>query len=252
MQITSFFARSVHEQPKLCSSINFAIHKIESATLTAGMVKNTVKGSIERFPASGNAFSFMSSVKGTPVYWIPTYFLTLSCDDLRCEELSYIDNKLNILGLSDKELKNLSYQERCNLLNNNPVLVARHFQYRVEVFLKEIIFDGPLGKKYAIHNEFQEGGSPHVHWFIWIFNDPNIENETASIEFIEKTINTQLSDHLKDPELSELVKTYQVHARSRTCLKYNKNECHFSYGQNFTEKTIIASPGGTQHPRDVH
>ena len=46
----------------------------------------------------------------------------------------------------------------CNLLNNNPVLVARHFQYKVEVFFKDIIFDGPLGKTkyYAICIEFQE------------------------------------------------------------------------------------------------
>ena len=103
----------------------------------------------------------MSSVKGTLAHWkqflfdvlamvkqlgIPTHFLTLSCADLRWEELPYIINKLNNLGLSDEELKNLSYQESCNLLSNNPVLVARLFQYKVEVFFKEIILDGPLGK----------------------------------------------------------------------------------------------------------
>ena len=58
---------------------------------------------------------------------ISTYFVTLSCADLRWEELPYIINKLNNLGLSDKKLENLSYQEGCNLLSNNPVLVARHF-----------------------------------------------------------------------------------------------------------------------------
>ena len=71
---------------------------------------------------------------------IPTYFLTLSCADLRWEELPYISNKLNNLGI-----KKLSYQERFNLFNNNQVLVARHFQYKVEVLFKEIVLDGPLG-----------------------------------------------------------------------------------------------------------
>ena len=67
----------------------------------------------------------MSSVKGTPAHWkqflcdvfamvkqlgIPIYFLTLSSTDLRLEELPYIINKLNNLGLSEEELKNLSYQ----------------------------------------------------------------------------------------------------------------------------------------------
>ena len=81
----------------------------------------------------------MGLVKGTPAYWkqflydvlaiiketeIPTYFLTLSCADLKWEEFPYIINKLNNLGIREEELKNLSYQDRCNLLNNNPALVA--------------------------------------------------------------------------------------------------------------------------------
>ena len=174
---------------------------------------------------------------------IPTYFLTLTCADLRWEELPYISNKLN-LGLSEEELKNLSYQEICNLLNNNPVLVASHFQYRIEVFFEESMIDGPLGKTkyYTLRNEFQERGSPHVHSFIWILNGPNIQNEAAYIKFLEQTINAQLPDPLNDPELFELVKTYQVHAHSKICWKYKKNKCGFSYGRFFTEKTIIAKP----------
>ena len=99
---------------------------------------------------------------------IPKNFLTLSCASLRWEDLPYIINKLNNLGLSEEELKNLSYQESCNLLNNNPVLVARHVQYKVEVFVKEIILDGPLEKTkyYTIRIEFQERVSPHVYSFI--------------------------------------------------------------------------------------
>ena len=42
------------------------MHKIKPGTLTAGTVKNNFKGTIERFVASDNAFSFMSLVKGTP------------------------------------------------------------------------------------------------------------------------------------------------------------------------------------------
>lgn len=43
------------------------------------------------------------------------------------------------------------------MLNSNPVLVARHFKYGVEVFFKEIVIDGPLGKMsyYAIRINFQ-------------------------------------------------------------------------------------------------
>ena len=110
------------------------------------------------------------------------------------------------------------------MLNNNPVLVARHFQYKAEIFFKDIIIDGPLGKtKYALRIESQERCSPHVHSFIWIPNAPNIKNEAAYVKFIEQTINAQLPDPLNDPDLFELVKTYQVHAHFKTCWKYNKN-----------------------------
>ena len=45
------------------------MHKIKPGTLTAGTVESNFKGTIERFVAKDNAFSFMNSVKGTPAYW---------------------------------------------------------------------------------------------------------------------------------------------------------------------------------------
>ena len=70
--------------------------------------------------------------------------------------------------------------------------------------------------KYAVRIEFQEKSSPHVHSFILILNTPNIHNEATYIKFIKQTINAQLLDPLNDPEIFELVKTYQVHAHSET------------------------------------
>ena len=117
----------------------------------------------------------------------------MSSAGLRWEELPYIINKLKNLRLSGEKLKKLSYKDRCNLLNNNPVLVARNFQYKVEVFFKDITLDGPLGKTkyYANHIEFQGRGSSHVHSFVWILNPPNIQDEAAYISFVKKTINAQ-------------------------------------------------------------
>ena len=59
----------------------------------------------------------------------------------------------------------MNYFDKTKILNSNPVLLARHYQYRVEVFFKEIVSDGPLGKikHYAIRVEFQVRGSPHIH-----------------------------------------------------------------------------------------
>ena len=54
---------------------------------------------------------------------------------------------LPVQGLSDEDRRNSSYQNRCNLLNNNPVLAATNFQYKVKLFLKVIILVGPFGKQ---------------------------------------------------------------------------------------------------------
>ena len=86
-----YFASDVYFLPDLC---------MISTTYVAGTIKNIFKEKIERFVASDNAFSFMSSVKGTPAYWkqflydtvamvkqigIPSNFSTSSCADLRRE-----------------------------------------------------------------------------------------------------------------------------------------------------------------------
>ena len=82
--------------------------------------------------------------------------------------------------MTDKEINELSYMERCEILNSNPVLVARHFQFRVETFFKIIVVNGPLGKVnyYAIRVEFQFRGSPHIHSFLWVLNAPKLTNDT--------------------------------------------------------------------------
>ena len=70
----------------------------------------------------------------------------------------------------------MSYHESHDTSNKNPVLVARHFQYRVEMFFKIIVLDGPLGKTqyYAIRVEFQVSGSSNTRCFIWILNAPKL------------------------------------------------------------------------------
>ena len=44
------------------------------------------------------------------------------------------------------------------------------------------------------------------------------------------------------PELFELVKTYQLHRHSKTCRKYRNTACRFNFGKLFSEKTIISEP----------
>ena len=55
---------------------------------------------------------------------IPTRFMTLSCTDLRWPELFDILSKVKGETIWEEEKGNLSYNERCCLLNVNPVITA--------------------------------------------------------------------------------------------------------------------------------
>ena len=166
--------------------------------LTAGMFTNYDE-IVKWFASNGQGFLFMNQIKGTPAYWkkfqrivlgmvkqlgCPTFFLTLSCADLRWNKLVEIISKLNSLGPTKENVEGLNYFERCNILNSNAVLLARHFQHRVEIFFKAILIirDGPLGKVkyYAIGVEFQFRSSSHILSFLWVLNAPTLAENTIN------------------------------------------------------------------------
>ena len=97
-----FFANYVVQQTNLRSRINIAMKKVPGNNLTAGMFSQSYRETVANFIANDEAFSFMNGIKGTPAYWkifllkvlamvkqlgAPTFFLTLSCADLRWPEL---------------------------------------------------------------------------------------------------------------------------------------------------------------------
>ena len=163
------------------------MQKVKSSRLNAGMLSKNFKDRVKQFIASDDAFSFMNSIKGTPAYWekilqevlamvkqlgLPTFFLTLSCADLRWNELISIISKLNKLSLNEEEIKSLAYQERCRL-NMNPVLVARHVQgmffinklFQMDHWVKLIIMSLGLSFKYVV-----------VHIFIHLYGLPILQH----------------------------------------------------------------------------
>ena len=107
----------------------------------------------------------------------PTFFLTLSCADLRWNELISIIFKLNRVDISDEEVDEMSYNKRCGTLNKNPVFVARHFQYGIEMFFRIIVLNGSLGKTqyYAIRAEFPVRGGPQYACFYLDFKCTKID-----------------------------------------------------------------------------
>ena len=63
---------------------------------------------------------------------VPTWFMTLSCAELRLPELFKIVARTQGRDITEDQTEALSYVERCQMLNANPVVTAKHFQHRVE------------------------------------------------------------------------------------------------------------------------
>ena len=100
-----FYAFSVMQQVNLNSQINIAMKKVCTIQLTAGMLSNNFADTVNSYIASDRGYSFMSPIKRTPAYWkkflsdvlamvkqlgLSTFFMTLSCTDLRWYELASI------------------------------------------------------------------------------------------------------------------------------------------------------------------
>ena len=101
---------------------------------------------------------------------------------MKWKEIPEIISKLNKLNLSKEHLESMNFFKKCELLNSNPALHARHFQHCVEIFFKEILFIpvSTIGKVtyHAIRIVFQVCGSLHVRSFIWILNLPKRSEES--------------------------------------------------------------------------
>ena len=253
-----FYAQSVTQHLNLNSCINIAMKKVKADGMTAGRVSQNFKETISGLIANDDAYNFTNQLKGTPAYWkrfllevlamvkqlgLPTYFMTLSCADLRWNELVDIIQKLKGTEMTEEEIENMNYMERTSALQSNPVLLSRHFKYRVEHFFKYIVMNGSLGKviHYAIRVEFQVRGSPHINSLIWVENAPQLSsgNITQYSNFVDKSVKCELPENTG---LYNLVKTYQTHYHSKSCRKYKNIACRYSFGKFFCDETIVSVP----------
>ena len=134
----------------MSDSINIALKKVNGHSVTDSVIRSNAQSLISK----DQAYLFLRHIQAlyhtgrdlcTEVVamvqqlGIPTWFMTLSCADLRWPELFQIIARTKGMNITAEEVEALSYNERCSMLNLNPVVVAKHFQYRVETFFKEVL-----------------------------------------------------------------------------------------------------------------
>ncbi|MEW8561119.1 MAG: DUF6570 domain-containing protein [Candidatus Thiodiazotropha sp.] len=183
-----------------------------------------------------NSYMFMKNIRGTCAYWkdvlynllamiknlgCPTFFLTLSANDYHWPELA------NILKVSLRDLP--------DAVQKNPLVTALYFERRWRALLKHVLKgkDAPLGdiENYFGRVEFQQRGSPHIHFFVWVKNAPSLYTSNAStlVSFINSTISTTIPDKDHYPSLHKLVKQLQIHSHRPSCRRRNKCRFNFPY-----------------------
>ena len=93
---------------------------------------------------SENCFGFMRNILGSAAYWQrakldlfamfrtlgpPTFFLTLSADDMNWTDLLYIIANRDGMDLTEQQAKDLPTTQQKRLLCSYPVIVAQHFSH---------------------------------------------------------------------------------------------------------------------------
>ena len=175
---------------------------------------------------------------------LPTWFMSLSAADTRWTDLLKMLAKLNDgIDYSEKELENLSWQEKTKLVQKDPVTCSRYFDHRVQEFLNTVLKSScePIGKllDYFYRVEFQQRGSPHIHMLVWIENAPTLEtnSDREIVQFVDKYL-TCNTDNEKTANLVGL----QSHKHSRTCRKKGKPICRFGFPLPPLPRTMLLYP----------
>ncbi|MCP4351134.1 MAG: hypothetical protein GY795_37190 [Desulfobacterales bacterium] len=232
--------------------------------ITAGRLKNPE--AVGQLIGQEKCFRFLSSIRGSPMYWgrvfsdvlamvrtcgIPTWFVTYSSADTQWNEnIHHIIQKSHGRTLSDDQIEEMSWAERCATLRGDPVTVARNWDYRFKTHMKEVVLNkdlNPLGDvtEHFYRVEFQQRGAAHCHCLYWVREAPTLDKNTDEevCEFIDEYVSCAQPLPGIDPELgidiSELVQKLQTHNHKQTCYKKSKAQCRFHFPRDQCDTTFI-------------
>ena len=135
-------------------------------------------------------------------------------------------------SLSDEDVVNLTWQQKSELIQSDPVITARHFDHRVQVFFHGVLNSSlaPIGQidDFFYRVEFQQRGSPHIHCLFWIHGAPQYGRDPDNdvIAFIDRYLTCKR--HTEAVELTEVSKLHE-HKHTQTCKKGEKLVCRFGF-----------------------
>jgi len=180
----------------------------------SGSTKITAKqtrtpGYLQNLIEKDDGYAVFQNIRSSPCYWKkqqkkvngmirqlgrPQLFITLSAAETKWNELLKILMKLvKNRDITEDEAKELSFLEKTELIQRDPVTCMLHFDYRFRQLLNIIlkknggIFHPFQLKDFFTRIEFQMRGSPHSHGVYWIEDAPiykgkiHVENKNSNL-----------------------------------------------------------------------
>ena len=131
----------------------------------------------------------------------PTWFCSFSAAETRWTHLlktlgRIVDRK----EYTDVEIKQMTWEQKSDLIQKDPVTCARNFEHMVQLFIRDVLKSSvmPIGEiaDYFYRIEFQQRGSPHIHGLFWV--KEALQYEKSSNEEIVGFVNKYVTCHKPD------------------------------------------------------
>ena len=262
-----FFDYKYLQNQRINNQISICLRKKTTAHTASDMLKSDY---IENLITTDAGYRFLDNERGSPPYNekctknlkgfvrqcdVPTFFMTFTAAEIKWPPLliSLMNRQKNKIITID-EAENLTYQEKSDLIRNDPVTCARYFDMRTKKIIsllkrKNGVFKSFNVKDYYIRVEFQNRGSPHCHGIFWLENAPKyIKNDQESydtcVKFIDEFITCK-------NDLTHKYIASQFHKHTFTChkndpkKKFSKSaqtKCRFHFPRCPLPRTYILEP----------
>ena len=145
-----------------------------------------------------------------------------------------------------------------DFLRNHFILITRIFDKRARDFLN-LVMKAKGIENYCFRVEFQMRGLPHIHGVGWlkpeIIQDcldenglfrEDAEGEILVIDLIDDWISCSLNTG--DCALDQLVKEVNMHKHTKSCKKFDPDNCRFNFPRPPSNKTMISKPVDLLYP----
>ena len=145
-----FYKLKKCQMHSVTSKLNVAVrkHKTGGQVFTAGDLRGT--DSIEKLIKFDDGYRVLKDLLGSPLYWEKAksdlyamirqlgpaqIFLTLSAAETRWVHLlKMLSEIVDSITLTDEQVSQLTWSDKCRLISSDPVTCARHFDYSIHHF----------------------------------------------------------------------------------------------------------------------